>query len=367
MIHVDGGDGGGQLLRNALAYSAVTRTAVELVAIRAKRLPPGLRPQHLTGAMLAATLARGTINGATVGSQTLVFTPAEPDPPSASDSLISELDTITADTQTAGSVTLLVQCALPVLLCATSRKTRVVLKGGTNATMAPQFDYLQLIFKPFILKMFGIDFELDLLMRGFYPRGGGIVHLTVTPLSTVIPAIVLLDPGNPVHVEGRVIIGGNTPYPVAKRMKAAAEAQLLIAFPGCPISIEIDSSASKNGSNPCVGSGSGVIVYATTDTGCVIAGSSVGHHKVAPEESVTLAVKELARNVGEGGCVDEYLQDQIIIFCALAKGVSRVLVGPITDHTQSAMNLAMQMTRAKFTIEKQTETANIIVCEGIGE
>lgn len=52
--------------------------------------------------------------------------------------------------------------------------------------------------------------------------------------------------------------------------------------------------------------------------------------KQRPNEPAQHAVKELFDNIDAGGCVDEYLQDQLIVFMALAAGRSTVLTGPLS-------------------------------------
>ena len=47
------------------------------------------------------------------------------------------------------------------------------------------------------------------------------------------------------------------------------------------------------------------------------------------------AAEELIMALESGGCVDEWLQDQIVIFMALSKGESVVRTGPLTLHTKS--------------------------------
>lgn len=56
MIHIDGsrGEGGGQVLRTALALSVVTGRGFEISRIRAGRRRPGLGRQHLAAVRAAA-------------------------------------------------------------------------------------------------------------------------------------------------------------------------------------------------------------------------------------------------------------------------------------------------------------------------
>ena len=60
MIHIDGsqGEGGGQVLRTALALSLVTGQPFTLDNIRVKRRKPGLQRQHL-----ACVAAAGNTGG----------------------------------------------------------------------------------------------------------------------------------------------------------------------------------------------------------------------------------------------------------------------------------------------------------------
>ena len=48
--------------------------------------------------------------------------------------------------------------------------------------------------------------------------------------------------------------------------------------------------------------------------------------------------------------MDEYLQDQLILFMALAKGKSTALYGPLTLHTQTSIHFAECLTGAKFSM-----------------
>src|SRR3989442_5269431 len=77
MIEIDGahGEGGGQLVRMAVALSALTATPVRVVRIRAGRPVPGLASQHVTALQAVAGLCSGEMKGVDVGSSTIEFRP----------------------------------------------------------------------------------------------------------------------------------------------------------------------------------------------------------------------------------------------------------------------------------------------------
>jgi len=62
------------------------------------------------------------------------------------------------------------------------------------------------------------------------------------------------------------------------------------------------------------------------------------------------AAEELLEAIETGGTVDKYIQDQMIIFMALADGESRLLCGPLTLHTETAIHIAEKLTGAKFKV-----------------
>ena len=65
------------------------------------------------------------------------------------------------------------------------------------------------------------------------------------------------------------------------------------------------------------------------------------------------------------------MQDQLILFMALAGGKSRIRVWGPTSHTETAIHVAQQLTNAKFSMimdqqNPQAPSTWIIECEGIG-
>lgn len=76
-VYIDGsyGEGGGQILRTAIALSCVTGRSVEITNIRKGRKNPGLQPQHLTAVKAAAAVSNAEVEGAELFSQFLRFSP----------------------------------------------------------------------------------------------------------------------------------------------------------------------------------------------------------------------------------------------------------------------------------------------------
>ena len=62
------------------------------------------------------------------------------------------------------------------------------------------------------------------------------------------------------------------------------------------------------------------------------------------------------------------MQDQLIIFMALAQGTSRMSCGEPSLHTRTAMCIAEKLTNAKFRVRKPKGDVQhwIIECEGAG-
>ncbi|MEM4408842.1 MAG: RNA 3'-terminal phosphate cyclase, partial [Candidatus Caldarchaeum sp.] len=76
-VQLDGsiGEGGGQVLRVALAISAVLGKPLHITNIRRKRQNPGLRNQHLTAVTAVQKACSAQVKGAFIGSTELYFSP----------------------------------------------------------------------------------------------------------------------------------------------------------------------------------------------------------------------------------------------------------------------------------------------------
>lgn len=352
LVMIDGSvmEGGGQILRMAAAFSCLTSQPITVNKIRHGRSKPGLRPQHLTGFQMMADICNGEIKGDQVGSTEITLRPSS-----------IQAGSYMADTGTAGSVALLLQVSLPCTLFAPGPIT-MTFKGGTNAEMAPQIDYVTLVMKP-MLEKFGVYFNCDIIRRGYYPKGGGEIVVSTKPIHQ-LKAVELTDRGKVTSIRGTAFVAGVLPFHIAKRMAQTASDIIGRQYPDVDVQIVPKQERRED----AVGSGSGIIIVAETSTKCLLAGSALGKKGVQAEEVGRQAAESLLQSLNHGGCVDEHLQDQLIIFMALASGVSKVLSGPLTMHTKTAIYIAEKLTKAQFKITPAGSDSGceIIECTGIG-
>nr|XP_014101773.2 RNA 3'-terminal phosphate cyclase [Bactrocera oleae] len=341
-------EGGGQILRNALSLSCILRRPIRVTNIRANRPNPGLSNQHLFGLNLLQNITAARVKGNHIKSTEVEFYPGD-----------ITSGRYTVDTRTAASVALVLQAALPVLIFGAS-KSELDLIGGTNVGMAPQVDSMTEVLRP-NLEWFGISFDFDLFKRGYYPRGGGHCKVLV-PAVRSLKAVNLVKFGVVSEVCGWCFVAGRLPLRIAEDMKQAAERELQQICRNTPQLEAYQESLEIARDN-----GSGVILKAVTTEGCIIGSSALGERQVNGYALGKSAADELAKYLKSEICVDSHVQDQIIIYMALAHGISRILTTPLTQHTRTAMHVANLMTGAKFDVEEIESNSRIILsCHGIG-
>ncbi|XP_011877577.1 PREDICTED: RNA 3'-terminal phosphate cyclase [Vollenhovia emeryi] len=304
LVQIDGslGEGGGQVLRVALSLSALYGIPIEIDNIRAGRPKPGLAAQHLKGLELVKEMCNAQVRGGYIGSTHLEFRPGPPN---------TAKRTFVADTQTAGSICLLAQTALPcALFFPSDDPITLILKGGTNVPMSPHIEYLTEVFKP-MLNKFGADFDFVIVKRGYYPKGGGELHLRLKPVRN-LNAVTLTDLGVPLGITGWAYVAGSVHINEACRMADDAKAWLTdklvtnnIRVP--PITIE----AYREDRGLAVGNGCGINIVCNTSTGCVLGGSGLDPKHQMGMPPGKAAAREILNPLLTGSCVDVDMQDQV--------------------------------------------------------
>ena len=314
LITIDGsqGEGGGQILRTALAVSAVTGRGFRIERIRAKRLRTGLRPQHLAAVRSVAMCCNAEVHGAFEGSPDLRFIPQAP---SAGD--------YEFDIGTAGAATLVLQTVLPVLATAAA-SSRVTVLGGTHVPRSPTSHFLSRHWAPVVEKL-GLSLQPKLVQAGFAPKGEGRLECEVRPWAR--PATLDLSVRGPLLSVRGVAGSARLKGDVAKRAAEAAKALLWEAR-------RIESAwdvCELDAPSP----GSFLQAEAVFEWGRA-AFPLLGERGLRPEVMGERAVRRLLRFLGdEDAVVDPFLADQMAVPLALSQGGGQVLTSEVTAHLET--------------------------------
>jgi len=334
MLIIDGsqGEGGGQILRTALALSLVSGRPFTIENIRAGRDKPGLLRQHLTAVEAARQIGLATVEGATLHSPRLVFHPGEVIP---GDYFFA--------VGTAGSTTLVLQTVLPPLLAAKG-PSRLTLEGGTHNSFAPPYDFLRQTFLPLLQRMGGqVTAALDI--HGFFPAGGGRLRVEITP-GPLAP--IDLPGRGPIRRQVARTLISKLPRHVAERELALIKEKLRCdeyrletithsPGPGNVVLIEMESAPLTE------------IVTA------------FGQRGVPAERVAQAAVDAAQAYLSAGVPVGEHLADQLLIPLALAGGGSFITTCP-TPHTRTNAEVIRLFLDIEVTFEPLSpETYRVIV------
>lgn len=348
-LRIDGGygEGGGQILRTALALSSLTKRHIEVYNIRKGRKNPGLQPQHLTSVLAAQKISYADITGAELGSQTLRFAPKVLEGGAYS------LD-VSEKRGSAGSITLVLQTILLPLSFA-GIGSRIELIGGTHVPWSPSFHYLDHIFLP-IIKRMGLNIKLKLDRWGFYPKGGGRAAAEVLPVKS-LSSIDLRERGGLKKIWG-VSATSNLPVSIAERQRD--EASKILKDKGFRPEIDMVDA-------PSIGQGTFIIIVAEFENS--IAGfSSLGERGKRAEEVAEEAAKDFFNFYQSGAAVDPYLADQILLYLAIAhvngeaKEGSIMTTSKISRHLLTNIWLIEQFIPVRFNVEgKEGEMGRVRV------
>jgi RNA 3'-phosphate cyclase len=350
MITIDGtmGEGGGAVLRTALALSAVGMRPVHIYNIRAKRPNPGLAPQHMHGVKVLASLTDAKVEGLHLGSTELKFEPGA-----------AKGGRYRVDIGTAGSITLILQALMPAAAFADG-PVEVEITGGTDVPMSPPVDYLINVTLPILCKM-GYDGEVTRVRRGHYPRGGGVVKAIIRPIQK-LSAIHMTG------LDGVVAIKGishcvKLPMHVATRMAHAAKLALLKAGYA---NVDIEIEAYDPAGDPHLAPGAGITLWAEGRSGSIIGASALGRPGRPAEEVAREAAEVLLRQLRTGCGVDRYLTDQLIPYMALAEGTSEITSAELTSHALTNIALVERILDVRFEVDGQMGQPGRIRVEGLG-
>lgn len=343
MIEIDGseGEGGGQVLRSALTLSILTRQAIHITNIRARRSKPGLRAQHLKAVDAAAAISKADVKDAHLNSTTLTFKPME-----------IRTGRYKFDIGTAGSTSLVLQTIfLP--LCMANSASSIIITGGTHVPWSPCYHYLALHWLEFMQKR-GYEAKLSLDRAGYYPKGNGRISATIRPVKELYP-IKLIQRGVLKRIYGISSVS-NLDINIADRQKRQAMSR---SHHIC------DNIKIKTAKVPSKFKGTMLLIIAEFENGsnsdyaqcCYFA---LGARSKPAERVADEAVDSLEAFLETEGAIDQYLADQLLLPLTFASGASEFCTSQITQHLLTNASVIRKFAKAKIEIIGQLGHSGVV-------
>lgn len=389
LVHLDGTtlEGGGQLLRLALSLSSLTQIPIHVTDIRGKRpgKVSGLKASHLAGVKWLANATAAMTEGMEVKSRQLVFRPSgmgaktgvnrdqkehvarkEDEKEGVWEDIFDDGKLVQRRSHipmsSPGSILLVLQAILPYLLLSNCSKLegpktvvplRVTIEGGTNVSSSPSIEYIRQVLLPMLSQKLSIPPITTVLHKRGWSTGRtevGSVTFDIEPLpsASVLSTFSFQERGELAKVHVSVL----APEATARRsIRDKVTAQLLAYNSKIEIMFPVDENS---GSEKRLY----LLLVAETSNGYRLGRDWLFDEKARGlstdqvcEKLVSKVMKDLKREMKHGGCVDEYMQDQIVVFQALAAGKAEIDSGidrEATLHTKTARWVTDQVVGAGF-------------------
>lgn len=387
-LHIDGRtlEGGGQLLRLAVGLAALQGRAIHITHIRGLRKGSrGLKAQHLACVRWLAAACGAITEGADIHSESLVFRPQNklgittPDiyTKSALDDGKVVYD-VRIDIGSPGSVGLLLQAVLPFILfrpppSQADRSARPIVRlsitGGTNVSKSPSYEYVKQVLLRTLSSIGFLNIEAQVKRRGWSIGGS-----SVGTVSLLIPC---LRPGEKISNKEFQLFNG---IDESHRHPSIIEATLI-----APKSLhDIFTKSITNNVNKIFGKLDNftisredsqhekrIYLIVVAKVVCknrdfifgsdeLTAGRKGVSRDVLADEITARVLQRLSEDVKSGACVDRHMVDQLVVFQALAHGVSHVSRGISRErdlHADTAEWIARRI------LDTEVDGGK---CEGIG-
>ena len=325
------GEGGGQIIRTAITLSCITKKPIHIENIRKNRKISGLRPQHVTAIKILQKISNANVIGVEVGSTELKFIPND----------IKSLELI-EDVGTAGSISLILQVLIPVV-AASQKKLKLKIKGGTDVSWSPSFDYTQYVLREAFSRM-GIKFSLELSKRGYYPKGGGEVILQVTPSNV---NSILLTKRKTKSIKLICTISKLSNKEIENQVNKIKERLIEKDF--------VVDVIIKN--EDAIDSGASLLVY-SIDENSIIGNDTLFDKKI---RNFNL---DLDKFINNSSGVDEKLADMIVVAASLGDKKTIFHTKEITKHLETNLFVTSKITGCKYGIGRLDDGFEVII-EGV--
>ncbi|KAI0118300.1 RNA 3'-terminal phosphate cyclase-domain-containing protein [Nemania sp. FL0031] len=322
------GEGGGQLVRLACALAAVTSQPIRITNVRGNRSRGGgLKAQHVAAIEWLAKASEAEVDGLVVGSSTLEFRPTAPPTALKNRSIVIKPESRGA------SALLIFQAVFPYLLFSGNESgdpIELEIHGSTNSSFSPSYEYLDQVLLPTLEERYSIVVERRLKKRAWTigPLGEGIIWLKFHPIPPG-QSLQLTRPWNDRRQPGdrekmkRIDVSVLVPHAMREVVERAMVERLGTEFPEAEVKFVLSEDSGHDARMY-------VLAVAHSETGLCWGRDFLYDRSWKRKQATTLA-KEIAKTITKrlweqmvvyAAAVDEYLQDQLVVFQALAKGRS---------------------------------------------
>ncbi|KIV79088.1 hypothetical protein PV11_06674 [Exophiala sideris] len=391
MVTLDGStlEGGGQLVRVALSISSICSIPLRVTNIRANRAPQGresshhvyaskgkskqsrdnrkpeggLKESHLAALNWLADKCNADVQGNEVGCRNVIFKPARrkgnySPGTHKPDKALPEV----IELQKPGSVWLIWQAIFPYIVFRLldtqsqhhARKPEqttssdqsqaqaeiafhIVLRGGTNVPKSPSSEYMQQVFLP-LCQTIGLP-KVDVVVKkrgwaGSAPDIGEVeisVHKPDTSQAGFhLKPFHLHSRGPTVSISMTIISGNIQTHTLIETTLTSAIRAVSIFSPSLPLTLHPSSTSSGDERRLYI------LLVAHTSNGYALGRDYLGSGKNISsdndrrhiiDQAVRQVVHDFARECERGGWVDEFAEDQLVVFQALAMGRTNVDAG----------------------------------------
>lgn len=330
-IPIDGsyGEGGGALLRAALAMSVLTQQPFHLTNIRGGTNHPGLDIEDalVVEGMAAASAAK--VVGGAVGSQALTFTPMRSLGPVSLNQEVS-------GTRGRGANSLVVLSSLLPVIARSGVYTELKVIGETYGNNTLTYDYFANVTLQAARRM-GLYAFPTLEVSAFGRENYGEVTLEVEP--SALQGVEWLTRGALKRCRAEVV---TAQLPPTIGARAVAHLERLAHFAGLPMRVTAQEVA---GSSP----GVVVTIWAEFERG--IGGvAQLGSRGVRVETVAQGAFEAISTFLTSDATVDAHLADQVLLLGVLAQGKTAFTVPRITQRLLTMIWVIKQFSPIHVTV-----------------
>jgi RNA 3'-terminal phosphate cyclase (ATP) len=233
---------------------------------------------------------------------------------------------------TAGSISLILQALIPAVSLA-KKKLDLSIGGGTDVPWSPTANYTKYVLAEAYSRV-GIDFLMKIQRRGYYPRGGGVVKLTISPCKKSFPLVLTKR-----SEKNAKIICSYSNLNASEISRTVDNVRSTLEKKKFTVQTEInEEKATDNGAS--------MLIFSHDSS------SIIGSDELFDKKSVRFGNKSASAFIDCDLGVDSHLSDMVVLPLSLTKGLSIFTVKEISKHLETNLYITSKITSCKYGVGK---------------